>query len=89
MIHNVIDHNHGSLREVVEQNAELYAYIYGLLKERYIGTPWMQQRTFWILVLQRQHSRSTVMMSVSIPAKIDVNKIRACAQCIGMNPTNK
>jgi len=31
---------------------------------------WMQQRTFWILVLQRQHSRSTVMMSVGIPSSI-------------------
>ena len=49
----------------------------------------MQQRTFWILALQRQHSRSTVMMSVGIPAKIDVNRTRACAQCTGMNPTNK
>ena len=39
----------------------------------------MQQRTFWILALQRQHSRSTVMMSVGIPAEIDVNRI-------GMNP---
>jgi len=31
---------------------------------------WMQQRTFWILLLQRQHSRSTVMMSVGIPSSI-------------------
>jgi hypothetical protein len=37
----------------------------------------MQQRTFWILALQRQHSRSTVMMSVGIPARCQQNT-RVC-----------